>query len=94
MSVALRNILSHINLAVVGLPHLVRYKIIPIFLNVLLAWLKSFVTNLPFAGILGFTFAAGMFLFMLPPAPGHKNSISILYKFLESHTIRTITYLI
>lgn len=49
---------------------LILYKIIPIFLNVLLAWLKSFVTNLPFLGILGFTFGAGMFLFMLPPVPG------------------------
>ena len=36
----------------------------------LLAWLNSVVANLPFAGILGFTFAAGMVLFMLPPVPG------------------------
>ena len=53
-----------------------RYKIIPIFLNVLLAWLKSFVTNLPFLGILGFTFGAGMFLFMLPPVPQMQSALS------------------
>ncbi|CAJ1376820.1 unnamed protein product [Effrenium voratum] len=46
------------------------YKVIPLFINVLLAWLNSVVENLPFAGILGFTYAAGMVLFMLPPVPG------------------------
>lgn len=46
------------------------YKVIPLFINVLLAWLNSVVEHLPFAGILGFTFAAGMVLFMLPPVPG------------------------
>ena len=56
--------------------HAPRYKIIPIFLNVLLAWLKSFVTNLPFVGILGFTFAAGMFLFMLPPVPQMQSALA------------------
>lgn len=46
------------------------YKVIPLFINVLLAWLNSVVAHLPFAGILGFTFGAGMVLFMLPPVPG------------------------
>lgn len=35
-------------------------QVIPLFINVLLAWLNSVVEHMPFAGILGFTFAAGM----------------------------------
>eukprot|EP00931_Biecheleriopsis_adriatica_P046660 TRINITY_DN26814_c0_g1_i1.p1 TRINITY_DN26814_c0_g1~~TRINITY_DN26814_c0_g1_i1.p1 ORF type:complete len:1074 (+),score=210.71 TRINITY_DN26814_c0_g1_i1:123-3344(+) len=46
------------------------YKVIPLFLNVLLAWMNGMVANLHFVGILAFTFCAGMFLFMLPPVPG------------------------
>eukprot|EP00930_Biecheleria_cincta_P095478 TRINITY_DN87439_c0_g1_i1.p1 TRINITY_DN87439_c0_g1~~TRINITY_DN87439_c0_g1_i1.p1 ORF type:complete len:987 (+),score=128.20 TRINITY_DN87439_c0_g1_i1:78-3038(+) len=46
------------------------YTIIPIFLNVLLAWMSSAVAQLHFVGILTFTFVAGMVLFMLPPVPG------------------------
>lgn len=49
---------------------IILYKIIPPFLNVLLAWMSSAIAQLHFVGILAFTFAAGMVLFMLPPVPG------------------------
>mmetsp|Transcript_117151 Transcript_117151/g.303942 ORF Transcript_117151/g.303942 Transcript_117151/m.303942 type:complete len:1030 (+) Transcript_117151:146-3235(+) len=49
---------------------LILYKITPIFLNTLLAWMSHAMTDLSFSMILVTTFAAGMFLFMLPPVPG------------------------
>eukprot|EP00929_Paragymnodinium_shiwhaense_P101126 TRINITY_DN6396_c0_g1_i2.p1 TRINITY_DN6396_c0_g1~~TRINITY_DN6396_c0_g1_i2.p1 ORF type:complete len:1041 (-),score=203.70 TRINITY_DN6396_c0_g1_i2:503-3625(-) len=46
------------------------YKVIPIFLNVLLAWMSATMASFSFELILVSTFAVGMFLFMLPPVPG------------------------
>jgi len=49
---------------------LILWKITPLFLNVLLAWMSATIGNLHFVVILLVTFASGMFLFMLPPVPG------------------------
>jgi len=49
---------------------LVLYKLTPMLLNLLLAWMGSMMEGLHFALILCMTFAAGMVLFMLPPVPG------------------------
>jgi len=46
------------------------YKIVPISLNALLAWMISVMKNLPFVLILATTYMAGMVLFLLPPVPG------------------------
>jgi len=46
------------------------YKIIPVLLNVLLAWMSWLMDGLGFVWILVATFATGMVLFMLPPIPG------------------------
>jgi len=46
------------------------YKIIPIFLNVLLAWMTALMDSLSFLWLLVAVFGCGMFLFMLPPIPG------------------------
>eukprot|EP00411_Alexandrium_monilatum_P089422 CAMPEP_0175747828 /NCGR_PEP_ID=MMETSP0097-20121207/59304_1 /TAXON_ID=311494 /ORGANISM="Alexandrium monilatum, Strain CCMP3105" /LENGTH=608 /DNA_ID=CAMNT_0017056301 /DNA_START=1 /DNA_END=1825 /DNA_ORIENTATION=- len=46
------------------------YKMTPIFLNVLLAWMSHVMADLSFTWICLSTFAAGMVLFMLPPIPG------------------------
>lgn len=49
---------------------LILNKVMPIFLNLLLAWVSATISDLPFELICAATFAMGMFLFMLPPVPG------------------------
>jgi hypothetical protein len=49
---------------------MVLYKATPVLLNVLLAWMSSFIADLGFVWILASTFFAGMILFMIPPIPG------------------------
>mmetsp|Transcript_29865 Transcript_29865/g.85520 ORF Transcript_29865/g.85520 Transcript_29865/m.85520 type:complete len:1039 (+) Transcript_29865:141-3257(+) len=46
------------------------YKMTPLFLNVLLAWMTWTMRDLDFVWICVATFLAGMVLFMLPPIPG------------------------
>jgi len=46
------------------------FRMSPIFLNVLLAWMNWVMSDLNFWLICGATFAMGSFLFMLPPVPG------------------------
>lgn len=54
--------------AVSGL--LVCYQMLPVLLNVFLAWMVGAMASLPFFMILVATYASGMFLFLLPPIPG------------------------
>jgi len=49
---------------------LIIYVVVPILLNVLLAWMSSLFAKLNYGAVLGGTFGAGMLLFMLPPVPG------------------------
>mmetsp|Transcript_29257 Transcript_29257/g.97157 ORF Transcript_29257/g.97157 Transcript_29257/m.97157 type:complete len:1083 (-) Transcript_29257:73-3321(-) len=49
---------------------LVMWNLVPLALNVLLAWMSSLMRDLSFMLILVCTFMAGMVLFMLPPVPG------------------------
>jgi len=46
------------------------YKMVPVALNALLAWLTSVLNRLKLIWILAGTWVAGMVLFMLPPVPG------------------------
>jgi len=49
---------------------LLTFRLAPVFLNVLLAWMSSAMANLNFWLICAVTFCTGTFLFMLPPVPG------------------------
>jgi len=49
---------------------LVLYKAMPILLNVFLAWMGVAMEGFNFILLMVVTFAAGFFLFMLPPVPG------------------------
>lgn len=46
------------------------YKMVPVFLNVLLGWMTWAMLDMDFVWICVATFMAGLVLFMLPPIPG------------------------
>lgn len=51
------------------------FRVSPILLNVLLAWMSWVMADFNFWLMVAVTFAMGTFLFMLPPVPGLLSSV-------------------